>query len=112
MPRHALVRNRYGYGLTTVGDLFTDRQLVALTTFSDLVGEARAKVLADARAAGRAPDPTPLAEGGSGAQAYADAVAVYLAFALIAWPTHRTLLDLRTPSWQAQYRTSPASDSQ
>ncbi|MFP4361859.1 MAG: DUF1156 domain-containing protein [Alphaproteobacteria bacterium] len=66
------------YGLTTFGDLFTDRQLVALTTFSDLVGEARAKVLADARAAGRAPDPTPLAEGGSGAQAYADAVAVYL----------------------------------
>ena len=28
----------YGYGLTTFGDLFTDRQLVALTTFSDLVG--------------------------------------------------------------------------
>ena len=29
-------------------DLFTDRQLVALTTFSDLVAEAREKVLADA----------------------------------------------------------------
>ena len=29
----------YGYGLTTFGNLFTDRQLVALTTFSDLVGE-------------------------------------------------------------------------
>ena len=28
------------YGLSTYGDLFTDRQLVALTTFSDLVGEA------------------------------------------------------------------------
>ena len=36
------------YGLTTFGDLFTNRQLVALTTFSDLVAEARAKVLADA----------------------------------------------------------------
>lgn len=70
------------YGMTTFGDLFTDRQLVALTTFSDLVGEARAKVLADARAADRDPDPTPLAEGGSGAQAYADAVAVYLAMAV------------------------------
>ena len=33
-------------------DLFTPRQLVALTTFSDLVGEAREKALADARAAG------------------------------------------------------------
>jgi putative DNA methylase len=29
------------YGLTTWGDLFTPRQLVALTTFSDLVQEAR-----------------------------------------------------------------------
>jgi putative DNA methylase len=27
--------------LITFGHLFTDRQLVALTTFSDLVGEAR-----------------------------------------------------------------------
>ena len=29
------------YGLTTYGDLFTPRQLVALTTFSDLVQETR-----------------------------------------------------------------------
>ena len=33
--------------LTTYRDLFTPRQLVALTTFSDLVGEARERVLAD-----------------------------------------------------------------
>ncbi|MFM7584901.1 MAG: DUF1156 domain-containing protein, partial [Caldilinea sp.] len=33
------------YGLTTYGDLFTRRQLVALTTFSDLVQEARVRVL-------------------------------------------------------------------
>ncbi|MGO3152065.1 MAG: DUF1156 domain-containing protein [Galactobacter sp.] len=37
------------YGLTTWSDLFTSRQLVALTTFSDLVGDARERVLADAR---------------------------------------------------------------
>ena len=43
------------YGLTTFGDLFTDRQLVALNTFSDLVHEARAKIEADALAA--SPDP-------------------------------------------------------
>ncbi len=74
------------YGLTTYGDLFTDRQLVALTTFCDLVGEARAKVLADARAAfttrGLAEDPSPLADGGAGPTAYADAVATYLACAV------------------------------
>jgi len=33
------------YGLTTIGDLFSSRQLVALNTFSDLVTEAREFVL-------------------------------------------------------------------
>ncbi len=66
------------YGLNNLGDLFTDRQLVALTTFSDLVAEAREKVLADALAAGFPDDPTPLRDGGTGAQAYAEAVGVYL----------------------------------
>lgn len=70
------------YGLTTFGDLFTERQLVALTTFSDLVGEARERVLTDALAAGRADDGARLADGGSGAAAYADAVVTYLAFAV------------------------------
>ena len=36
------------YGLKTYGDLFTPRQLVALTTFSDLVQEARERVQRDA----------------------------------------------------------------
>lgn len=67
------------YGLTTFGDLFTPRQLVALTTFSDLVAEARERALADARTTDLPADPTPLADGGKGAVAYADAVAVYLA---------------------------------
>lgn len=70
------------YGLTTFASLFTRRQLVALTTFSDLAREARKKVLADARAAGRDSDPAPLHEGGRSAAAYADALATYLAFAL------------------------------
>lgn len=69
------------YGLTTFGDLFTDRQLVALNTFSDLVHEARAQIEADARAAGLPDDNTPLRDGGTGAKAYAEAVSVYLAFA-------------------------------
>ncbi|MEA3412890.1 MAG: DUF1156 domain-containing protein [Pseudomonadota bacterium] len=70
------------YGLTTYGDLFTPRQLVALTTFSDLVGEARARVIEDARAAGMADDGKGLDAGGSGAVAFGDAIAVYLTFAL------------------------------
>ncbi len=70
------------YGLETWGDLFTERQLVALNTFSDLVGEARTKIERDAVAAGLPNDPTSLAEGGSGSQAYADALCVFLAFAM------------------------------
>ena len=70
----------HGYGLDAWGKLFTDRQLVALNTFSDLVHEARAKIEADALAA--FPDPTPLRDGGAGAKAYAEAVSVYLAFAI------------------------------
>ena len=70
------------YGLSTWGDLFTPRQLVALTTFSDLVGEAMERVRSDAAAAGLADDGVPLREGGTGATAYAEAVGVYLAFTL------------------------------
>ncbi|WP_106408463.1 DUF1156 domain-containing protein, partial [Sandarakinorhabdus cyanobacteriorum] len=67
------------YGMETFGDLFTDRQLVALNTFSDLVHEARAQIEVDARATLSA-DPTLLRDGGIGAKAYAEAVSVYLAF--------------------------------
>ncbi|OAT81705.1 DUF1156 domain-containing protein [Desulfotomaculum copahuensis] len=70
------------YGMKTFADLFTPRQLVALTTFSDLVGGAREKVLADAIAAGLPDDGVPLHDGGAGATAYADAVATYLALAV------------------------------
>ena len=70
------------YGLTTFGDLFTPRQLVALTTFSDLVQEARARVIEDAKAAGMVDDGVGIDAGGSGAAAYAEAVSIYLAIAL------------------------------
>ena len=70
------------YGMPTWGDAFTPRQLVALTTFSDLVTEARARVERDAIVAGLPDDSTPLRDGGTGATAYAEAVGVYLAFAV------------------------------
>lgn len=68
------------YGLDTFASLFTNRQLTALTTFSDLVGEARERVHADALAAGL-PEGDRLEEGGTAAAAYADAVATYLGLA-------------------------------
>jgi len=66
------------YGLKNYGDIFTDRQLVALTTFSDLVGEAIKRIKCDAIHAGLADDDIPLRDGGIGATAYAEAVGVYL----------------------------------
>jgi len=65
------------YGLTSFADLFTKRQLAALTTFSDLVLEVRDRVLADARSAGMSDDSDSHEEAGSAAT-YADAVTVYL----------------------------------
>lgn len=68
------------YGMYEYGDLFTPRQLVALTTFSDLVAEAREQVYQDAVAARLSDDNVPLRDGGHGAIAYAEAVSVYLGF--------------------------------
>jgi putative DNA methylase len=70
------------YGLTTFADLFTSRQLLALTTFSDLVQEARERVKSDALAAGLHDDGKSLDAGGIAAIAYAEAVSVLLALAL------------------------------
>lgn len=68
------------YGLIKYSDLFTSRQLVALTTFSGLVEEARERIRLDAVAAGLPDDPRGLEAGGCGPLAYAEAVSVYLAF--------------------------------
>jgi putative DNA methylase len=71
-----------GYGLTHWGDLFTARQLVALTTLCDLVDEARTRIFGDAVKAGFEEDGTSLEAGGIGASAYADSIAVYLGLAV------------------------------
>lgn len=84
-PRYLTTPN---YGLRTWGDLFTNRQLAALTTFCDLVNEGRAKVLAD-----------------TGDPEYADAIATYLALivsriidrnsAVTTWDAHQSKEQLR-----------------
>jgi putative DNA methylase len=68
------------YGFQVFGDYFTARQLVALGTLSDLAIEVAAKVSKDAIKCGFADDKCNLEEGGSGAKAYGQAIAVYLAF--------------------------------
>ena len=70
------------YGMTSFSDLFTPRQLVALTSFSDLISKAREKVLEDALSAGMPDDGRGVNSEGTGATAYAETVATYLAFAL------------------------------
>jgi len=70
------------YGISKHADLFTNRQLVALTTFSDLVTEVKEKVIEDAIDAGLSDDDIALENGGIGVRAYGEAVATYLALAV------------------------------
>jgi len=63
------------YGMTKWSDIYTSRQLVLLTTFSDLIQQARERVMSDARVAG-------LAEGDATKPSYAEAVSVYLSCAV------------------------------
>ena len=70
LPEQALGLRVQNYGLRAHRDLFTARQLTALTTFSDLVGEVVEIVARDA------------AHAGIDARGYAAAVATYLGFAV------------------------------
>jgi len=80
------------YGLKTYGDLFTPRQLVALTTFSDLVQEARKRMRLDAVAANIVDGGRGCADGDHWASAYAEAVGTYLTFALSKLADYATTL--------------------
>ena len=82
LPEKALGFRIQAYGITKWKDHYTNRQLTALTTFSDLVVETQKKVEADAIAVGMSDDHVPLCKGGHGARAYGEAVGVYLAFAV------------------------------
>lgn len=70
------------FGMTEYNQLFTNRQLTALNTLSSLVREAQQKAEADAVAVGRFNDHITLAEDGTGARAYGEAIGIYLAFAI------------------------------
>ena len=66
------------YGLTAWRHLFTARQLVALTTFADLVSLARDEILRAASGRPSLGDKQVLEYGGRGAMDYANALCVYL----------------------------------
>jgi putative DNA methylase len=88
LPAKALGFRVQEYGMTRWRDLFTPRQLVALTTFSDLVQEARERVKRDALAAGLPDDGQSLRDGGTGATAYADGLCAYLGL-MVTRSSHR-----------------------
>ena len=88
------------YGMTKWSDLFTLRQLAAMTTFCDLVTEARDEIHKDAVAAGSKDDGKSLDDGGIGPLAYADAVSVYLAFAVSKTSNRSNTLATWMPSVQ------------
>ncbi|MGH6679074.1 MAG: DUF1156 domain-containing protein, partial [Bradyrhizobium sp.] len=69
------------YQLNRWDILFTARQLNVLVTLSDMVREVRAQIVNAGRSAGLESG-EPLHSSGSGAVAYSDAVATYLAFAI------------------------------
>lgn len=81
LPEKALSFNVQLYGMTQHRDLFTQRQLTALTTFSDLVSEAREQVEEDAIKASCCTT-----------DAYADAVATYLAFNIDQLANHQSTI--------------------
>ena len=102
--------------MTRLSDLFTARQLVALTTFSDLVQEgARAGQAAMRSAAGLSDDGIAARRRRHRCTAYADAVAVYLGIRRRTRPSrllHRTICSWHdVTARQIAQHVRPSSDS-
>ena len=101
--------NVSNYGLDTYGDLFLDRQLIALNAFGDLVQEARRQAMHDAEAAFKKNDQVRLRDGGVNATAYADAIAVYLAFVVSSQADRMSTIctwDAGGPTWGTKTRNT------
>lgn len=109
MPENPRWFSPPGYGMKRYLDIFTPRQLLALTTFTDLVGDARSMVLSAAGVAGLSDDPTPLNDGGSGRTAYADAVATCLALTVTSLANSLSEVctwDAGGPGWGTKVRNT------
>ncbi len=86
------------YGMNTLGSIFTPRQIVGLTTFSDLVEETTERIRHDALGAGLSDGGKSLRDDGTGAVAYAEAVAVYLGLAVDKAADYNTTLVAWSPT--------------
>lgn len=90
------------YGLNTWGRLFNDRQLTILLCLSGLFDSLREEIEKTAISRGMSNDGRGIKDGGSGGKAYAEAISVYLAFAvtkladrgstICSWDSSRTIL--------------------
>jgi putative DNA methylase len=67
-----------GYGFANWHEIYTNRQLLSLTTFIDLIKEAQEEVFRDGINAGLSNDELSLEAGGTGAKAYSEAIGAYL----------------------------------
>ena len=70
------------YGIETHADLYTNRQMVALNTFSDLISSVREEIKKDSRNFEIGTNNKSLRDLGKGNRAYSEAVSVYLTFAI------------------------------
>ncbi len=82
LPDQALGFRIQLYGMTTYGDLFTARQLVALSTFCDLINEVRVKIVDDISTKINHSNFRALIGENFLPEAYADSIITYLACAI------------------------------
>lgn len=82
LPKKALGFRIQEYGMSLWSDLFSPRQLLSLTTLSDLIAGLRERVEADARNAAFPESQAPFEAGGSGTTAYAESIATIIALGI------------------------------
>lgn len=73
--------NARNYGLESFSDLYTDRQLLTLSTFSKSLKELQQVIIKDAKKAGLA-EGLQISKGGNGATAYSETIITYLSFVI------------------------------
>lgn len=92
MPNNPRWFSPPAFGMNDFNSVFTNRQLLALTTFSDLIPETCKIIYEDARKQGMEDNGLSLADGGTGATAYSEAVCVYLSFTIDQLANHCSTL--------------------
>ena len=90
------------YGMNQFSHLFTERQIVALSTLSELTQEVRKKILADGLSAGLSHYNDGIDKKGTGAYAYSESIIVYLSLVISSLADRMSTLciwDTGGPTW-------------